>query len=84
MTLCPLDIGETSLPGFPRTLENLENQENDQINLQAWKKFRNSWNNTGEVLKDIKLELSVFIEEINYCEAFCCLLIINYCHGTGK
>ena len=38
VTLCPLDIKEASLPGSPHTLENLENQENDQINFQAWKR----------------------------------------------
>ena len=85
MTLCPLNIEETLFPGFPCTLENLENQENDQINVQAWKrkKFGNSWNNPGNFLTDIKLELSVFLEEINNCKAFCSLLITNYGHETG-
>ena len=85
VTLCPLDIEETSLPGFPHTLENLENQENDKINFQAWKrkKIRNSWNNPGNFLTDVKLELSIFLEEISDPEAFCSLLITNYGHGTG-
>ena len=84
MTLCPPDIEVTSLSGSPYTLGNIENQENDQINFQAWKrkKIRNSWNNTGNFVTDRKLELNVFIEVINYCEAFCSLLIINYGHGT--
>ena len=85
VTLRPLDVEETSFPGFPHTLKNLENQQNDQINFQAWerKKFRNVWNNPGNFLTDIKLELSVFLEEINDRKAFCNLLITNYGHGTG-
>ena len=47
------------------------------------KKFRDSWNNLGNFLTDIKLELSVFLEEINDHKAFCSLLISNYGHGTG-
>ena len=30
----------------------------------------------------MKLELSIFLEEINECKAFCSLLITNYGHGT--
>ena len=53
------------------TEKKLENQENDQINFQAWKspgkeKFEKilekSWNYFST---DMKLELSIFIEEIN-------------------
>ena len=31
----------------------------------------------------MELELSIFLEKINYHKAFCSLLITNYGHGTG-
>ena len=85
MTLCSLYIEEASLTGFSHTLENLETQENDQINFQAWK--RKKAEIPGIILEifltDMKLEKSSFLDEINDHKAFCSLLITNYAHGTG-
>ena len=61
----------TAFTGFPCTLENLEDLENEKINFQAWKSpgqkkmMTMSWKNPGNSLKiHMKLELSIFLEDL--------------------
>ena len=73
--------------GFPCTLENLENLENEKINFQAWKSpgqkkmMTMSWKNPGNSLKiQMKLELSIFLEDLYPQKVF---FTTKYCRGKS-